>query len=83
MLGAFARLLILRILPRRLVPVLTLYEAYRLYRNHRRRQMEERWAAESRAARKGTEGDQRRSSSTGVNARLRRSCGASMLESVR
>ena len=60
MLGAFARLLILRILPRRLVPVLTLYEAYRLYRNHRRRQMEERWAAE---------GDQRRSSSTGVSRR--------------
>jgi len=41
MLRAFARLLILRILPRRLVPVLTLYEAYRLYRDYRRRQHEE------------------------------------------
>jgi len=69
MLGAFARLLILRILPRRLVPVLTLYEAYRFYRNHRRRQMEERWAAESRAARKVTQGDQGRSTSTGSSRR--------------
>jgi hypothetical protein len=41
MLRAIARLLILRILPRRLVPVLTLYEAYRLYRNYRRRQQDE------------------------------------------
>jgi hypothetical protein len=41
MLRAIARLLILRILPRRLVPILTLYEAYRIYRNYRRRQHQE------------------------------------------
>jgi hypothetical protein len=72
MLGAFARLLILRILPRRLIPVLTLYEAYRFYRNHRRRQMEERWAAESRAATKVTEREQGRASSTGFSRRRHR-----------
>jgi hypothetical protein len=41
MLRAIARLLILRILPRRLVPILTLYEAYRIYRALRRRQHRE------------------------------------------
>jgi hypothetical protein len=49
MLRAFARLLILRILPRRLVPVLTLYEAYRLYRGYRRRQHEEARALGARS----------------------------------
>jgi hypothetical protein len=54
MLRALARLLILRILPRRLVPVLTLYEAYRLYRDYRRRQRNE---ARARGARPVDERD--------------------------